>query len=419
MNKRITISFIITAAIFAGCTQENISLSEETVSSATEHHIPVTKAQNRLLDIISQLDEGQPGTRGESIVGTSHQITSVATLGQDKKPITRGNESDAAYYVFRFGDNEGFAIMAADDRLPELLAVAAGTPDQNNPAADLPDSTFWVLPEVTDTVAIATDPTTPVDGLETDPNYIKLLASNRIKVHWGNGKPFSSRTKYYGETSNIELRMPSAGVAVAQLTTLPEYSRTLEYVVYSDSLPGYAELFQIDLKKLSKYFYGSNFQRDRMMAEQVGELYNKIANDPQWLTFNLVIDSVAGEEYMLGRINVYGGVSRGEIFNDRDMIFQPFFHFGFSREICSNFTWYSISQLRSFFESGRIYVRTGSSSEINPECYLVHNVLYRYDNEKARYFLVNKCRDGNGDGYYYSDGFVPEKYTYSFAVKYQ
>lgn len=44
------------------------------------------------------------------------------------------------------------------------------------------------------------------------------------------------------------------------------------------------------------------------------------------------------------------------------------------------------------------------------EVYLIHNAMYFDDMPNQIYFLVNKCRERNGDGYYLATGLHPDHY---------
>lgn len=372
------------------------------------------------MKIIDNLD-GNIATRSESVIGTNHRITSVSTLGYDKQPITRGNENDAAYYVFRFGDNEGFAIMAADNRLPELLAVAAGTPNQDNPSADLPDPSFWTPPVIPSDTATAIDP--PIlDQEDDDPNYVKILSVNPIKVHWGKGKPFNKKL-IIEPNRDYELRMPSAGVAIAQLMTISGYDQSTTYRD-KDSLYGYINK-PIDLKKLSYFHYGSDFSKNSEMATQVAGLYKLIGLDSYMFSFHGTpkTDSVTGEKYIEGTVLVSCGNSSAETTEDtgipsNDMFFYGLGQKGFRIADCPYFTSYQFSTLQDFFQNGYMCLRLDSPLDDEPQrCYIVHNMMYRFDDISVRYFLVNKCNDGNGDGYYLASGL--DANHYSISVQYQ
>ena len=127
-HLNIVLTSIALLTLITSCSQESdVIMTDE--AAQNEHHISVMESQNRLISILHGMENNE--TRGTSLFAQKN-ITSVKILGKDKMPLTRASENEASYYVFRFGNNEGFAIMSADNRLPDLLAVGEGDPNPDD-----------------------------------------------------------------------------------------------------------------------------------------------------------------------------------------------------------------------------------------------------------------------------------------------
>lgn len=401
--KRLLPILIGTAlVIMSGCTEESLSVDQSN-NEVSAHHVPVEKAKQRLLRIASELNN-ETGTRaGGGIAGITSPITSVATLGRDQQRLTRGEESEAAYYVFRFGDNEGFAIMAADDRLPEMMAIASGTPNQDDPAADLPDTTFWQVPDIGDInggldSAINTQNPDIHEPNEPGRPYTRLLAIDQIPVHWGQRAPFNAllNSSWLPDTID-ELRLPTAAVAVAQLLTRKEYRNTL---IIEDGLSHEFDPDTIRLNELRKLLYAESFDGRPDMALNVAKLFRYL--EQQHLLyyqfyvdmFTVGYDNVNHVRYIEGQLPYWVGSSPAY-----NVIGPALSYMGFRAELIDNIAQpYHVSLIYSALNDGASVI-VGGYEYLEPAS-LVHNVMWYDDNPSEKYFLVNKCRGFNGDGYY-------------------
>lgn len=338
--------------------------------------------------------------------GINNEITSVAVLDKDKRPLTRGRESDALYYVFRFGQDEGFAIMGADDRLPELMAIANGTPNQDNPVAELPDTTSWTLPGLDAGVDTATYEPNP-DVTALDRPYTKLLKNDQIPVHWGQRDPYNSLIKVEGFADTLELRPPTSCVAVAQILTREEFRSDLVVSYYLDYNRHYVDTIYVN--ELSRCHDIIGFKRRPNMAQNVAELFRYLQSENgmgMFFPLDMIdYDNVNNVYFVEGIVPFVSAVE-----NYNDVTGRALRRLGFDVEnsdVTSMFVPYSAedmgSQLRLCLSLGYSVI-VGGHQFMEP-AYIVHNAMHFDDTPQQSYLLVNKCRGRNGDGYYLSSGF--------------
>lgn len=116
MKKLIKLCLAILAfAGTAACNSEE-SLPVKT-EQPTDYSITIDQARLDLLNIVDALNK--PGSRS-----AFRTISDEYTL-QLGKPQSRADEGlSTSVYVFNFSNDEGFAIMSSDKRLPALLAMA-------------------------------------------------------------------------------------------------------------------------------------------------------------------------------------------------------------------------------------------------------------------------------------------------------
>lgn len=395
--------------IMSGCTEENLPVDQSN-NEVSAHHIPVEKAKQRLLRIASELNS-ETGTRADGgIAGTDRPITSVTTLGKDQQRLTRGDESEAAYYVFRFGDNEGFAIMAADDRLPEMMAIASGTPNQDDPTADLPDTTFWQVPGIGDInggldSAINTQNPDIHEPNEPGRPYTKLYQTDKILVHWGQRAPFNALLEF-SHPDSIELRPPTPAVAVAQVLTRKEFRNThvLNYRINSYPYNSYTDT--VNFNQLCRCRYDWDFEDRPDMALMVAKLFRSFQSEHSLdLHFGYYgFDAVNNVYYWEGYLPV---PCTSE--DSNDFIGRTLRSLGLQCENSKTSFTINYAMQGSFYSKVYQLLRGGNTIivggwDFDEDAYIVHNAMSYDDAPATTYFLVNNCRGGNGDGYYLATG---------------
>lgn len=150
-----------------------------------------------------------PRTRGKSF-----GIASCEAYGSSLQPSTRSNE-DPVFYVFNYEDNQGFAIMAATPKLPQVLAISdKGNLDMSNLpdngvrlfANGLPDYSDWI--EERDTGVVP-------DGVVYTKKFHRtnVKTTPLCKVKWHQNYPYNRYTPIVNGQNAL---VGCGGVAVAQ-----------------------------------------------------------------------------------------------------------------------------------------------------------------------------------------------------------
>lgn len=197
--------FILTVLLLSACSQEE-SLTGRDDISGKEGVITRKQAQETLQRV---REEFYPQTRGKSL-----RIALCEAYGPSLQPSTRSDE-EPVFYVFNYEDNQGFAIMAATPRLPQVLAISdKGNLDLLNLpengvrlfAKGLIDYSDWI--EERDTGAVS-------DGVV----YTKKFHRTNVKttplcrVKWHQNYPYNQYTPIVNGANAL---VGCGGVAVAQ-----------------------------------------------------------------------------------------------------------------------------------------------------------------------------------------------------------
>lgn len=197
--------FILTVLLLSACSQEEFLTGRDDISGK-EGVITRKQAQETLQRV---REEFYPQTRSKNLC-----IASCEAYGPSLQPSTRSDE-DPVFYVFNYEDNQGFAIMAATPRLPQVLAISdKGNLDLLNLpengvrlfAKGLIDYSDWI--EERDTGAVS-------DGVV----YTKKFHRTNVKttplcrVKWHQNYPYNQYTPIVNGTNAL---VGCGGVAVAQ-----------------------------------------------------------------------------------------------------------------------------------------------------------------------------------------------------------
>lgn len=401
----------------ASCSQDS-ELAPIPIIEQSNHVVPIEVRKQQAMKVVDYISmKSDPKSRSAG----SKTITSISILGHDKNPITKGSENEPAYYVFRFGDHEGFAIMGADNRIPGLLAVGDGDPNPENPEDDLPDVGFWVPPVVNQQDTIGTIITPPLESEDFSPEYATLLSPDPLRTHWGVGMPFNSLVTTQDSLElQYELRAPTEVAAMAQILLSPK-SLNKTPAIYLDN-------DTINLKNLRKYIYKSYFVRDTIGIKQVAKLYNYLQEEHNIYTlysdYYRFFDDT-NKEYIAGMVAEWCSLSETNKRYELES-YNAFYRFlrryGFyisprldAQSLMTNDPIdYTISTLN---EGGFILTETAERSSITnytrPVFAVGHNLMYNMYEPEERYLLINRCKDGNGDGYYYIPTFKSTIYVIS------
>lgn len=412
--KSLLMSTILASLFTVSCSQDS-ELAPQTTAEQATHVIPVEVRKQQALKIVDYLSkDSEPETRSSGIVG-SRNITSVRILGSDRQPLTKGSENEAAYYVFRFGDHEGFAIMGADDRLPQLLAVGQGDPNPGNPDADLPESDFWIPPVVNEAdTGTANYP--PLEHQDIfPPEYVKLLKQDPIPTHWGSGVPYNKLVTSNGLELQYELRVPTAVAAMAQMMTAPSMLKRKPTI--EDSYGG----DPIDLKTLRNYKYKVTFGKDSIGIDMVTRLYRMLQDqDHIFSSYDkdcYFFDNITNDKYIAGNVVAWSSLSEKEETSKYLEKYDAFYKYlrrqGFYISPLQNYqsiNTLSYDVIKNTLNEGGFILTIKIEDQTQYDGYfpkhqtlysIGHNIMYNMYEPNDRYLHLNRCLGGNGDGYYY------------------
>lgn len=106
---------LLAVSILTGCGQYD--LSDKINSQPDRHVISLEDAKKELQDLLRDVDSGHTRSleAGSRRIGTSYVISS--------KRATRSDSITPLIYIINFENNQGYAMMSADDRVPSLLCL--------------------------------------------------------------------------------------------------------------------------------------------------------------------------------------------------------------------------------------------------------------------------------------------------------
>lgn len=406
---------LLSVLLFWGCSDENLIYTTPDTNETPSHHVSVETAKKRLLAFVSQMSEDGESTRS-TIAGIDGKITSVTAIDKNRQPLTRSNDASAAYYVFRFGDHEGFAIMGADDRIPAMLAVASGDPDSNNPDADLPDSTFWTPPQINDTTSGTWTPGPDPNAL-SEP-YTTVCPTNLIRVKWGQRSPFNvlcydSGSEPIYQNHRVEYRPPTACVTIAQLLTCQK----LRNRTFIENGIDHNELNDtISMEALARFKGAPQFAKNPEMSLKVAKLYRYLkTRECLYYSFpsisNALFDSIYKVYYVEAMLGYVVGNMHSPEYNDVVLHTLRYLKLNPTNIVrCGYISPDSYESCIIYSLQDQLPVVMGKRYD---DYFLIYNAMSFDSAPNIYYLLVNKGKDGMGDGYYLSSGLkYDDCYTY-------
>ena len=211
----------IAAIGFSGCSQEDVAMDtsrETNVIACSPIKIPLSEAMGNA-ERVMRLKKKKKGTRTRTL----EKVEYIATQG------TRSGDADTLFYVVNYSGNNGFAVLSADRRLPEVYAISdEGHLDMNDTVENKGLAVFFsslpTLPPIgVDT--IITEPINPPAPDVVDNSYrIGPLLDSRVR-RWHQDSPFNSGCPLL-PTSNSRLQRARVGcvpLAVGMIMSFYEW----------------------------------------------------------------------------------------------------------------------------------------------------------------------------------------------------
>lgn len=210
--------------------QELQTQKREQLREKLSHEVTQAEARVKLEKMLT--NSKLPSTRGGD-TNSLPPITSVYTTGKAAVATRAGEEVEPYFHIFNFGDNEGFAIMSGDDRIPPMLALTFK--GELIPGAEIDNPNFEIVYSRMEDYYV-----NQISSRALNPGVIEIPPKDSIpapiikdsliyhepqmgycQVQWGQGWPYNinctippvNNTAYTG----------CARVAVAQLMSMYKY----------------------------------------------------------------------------------------------------------------------------------------------------------------------------------------------------
>lgn len=206
--KNKLISILAFATLMMACSQEEPSAINN-VSNDVDHYVSVEEA-------LKKADRQFKELYGTETRSSSAALSSVIRFNPSKN--TRSSETPK-YYIFNYGNNEGFAIVGADNRLDDIYAIS------DEGSIELSDTLenkglSWYLNSVLGSASLAGLPPIETPDSIKIPAYPSTIASRpflgTLLSHLHQGNPYN---KYCftesGKQSVVGCTALAAGIVMA------------------------------------------------------------------------------------------------------------------------------------------------------------------------------------------------------------
>ena len=115
--KKILLLFM-SFLLLEACSSESVEDFGLEPEKQSDYVVTIDEAEKDLLCLLTDMNAGMPPTRS----GEGRRISNKFSLGTPA--ATHSEEEQEPYvHIFNFEDEEGFAIMSGDERVPSLLAA--------------------------------------------------------------------------------------------------------------------------------------------------------------------------------------------------------------------------------------------------------------------------------------------------------
>ena len=182
----------IAAIGFSGCSQEDVAMDtsrETNVIACSPMKIPLSEAMGNAERVMRLIENGK-GTRTRTL----EKVEYIATQG------TRSGDADTLFYVVNYAGDNGFAVLSADRRLPEVYAISdEGHLDMNDTVFNKGLGLFFSsLPEIPPMIpdTLIKDPIKPPLPDIVDNSYRIDPMLDPMVRRWHQDSPFNLACPY-------------------------------------------------------------------------------------------------------------------------------------------------------------------------------------------------------------------------------
>ena len=217
---------LLLGIIVCSCSQHELMQEKEEVIRPNETKISIDEARTNLLKLLAEL-EPQRTKANADVRGIESGFS--LPVGNSS---TRCGESESEVYVFNFTDNQGYAIMSDDVRLPELIALADSgcisedVPIENPGVADFLNGMDNVYTGISgDNFGDLLNPELDHDANETYNVYgewenVVYAINGYCPVKWGQSSPYNNYCPLIEGKRSVT---GCVATAVAQLMAIYEW----------------------------------------------------------------------------------------------------------------------------------------------------------------------------------------------------
>ena len=292
-------------------------------------------------------------------------------------PATRSDAADAPYHIFNIGDNDGFIIVAGDDRLPSVIGYSL---EGNINPEEMPEAcTAWLdahaaaltyLPERIQTKA---------------PSYPAFTVEPLLSTKWNQKDPYNRQCPLDGKTG---LRTVTGCVATAAAQVMAYHQHPAQptgRIEYEDATQGITRSFDfsamapIDWESIADTYGPQSTEKE---CDAVASLMNAVAHGSQ-MKFSSGTSMAHNYNAGLALIEYFG--------YDPDMNF-------YERALVSDEEWIAI--ITSELQAGRPVIYGGRNPSMGHSF-----VCDGYDGQG--FFHINWGWSGLSDGYYSLSALTP------------
>lgn len=385
-------------SLLCACSQEDLSVpdfdnqSSDAGKETTE--ITLEEARAELISLLADID--RQTTRSG---GFGHRIISNSYVAHFGATVTRSDSVDGElpFYVFNFENEEGFAIMSSDNRLPSLIALASDGSLNEGDSIDNPG--FEIFMEALGDWII-TPPGTGGPGSGLLPP--------------GDPKPGvdDSLPTYYHYSAWQNTVYPQGGLCFVKWDQSYPYNNNCPIKNGSSTVTGCVATAVAQLMSIYKYptsYKGKSYDWDAMTAYKYGHLCSRSAMiDMAHLMANLGTKENLDMEY---------GIEASAAYPNN--IPRTLKNFGYSKS--GSLVTYSTTSIVNELKSGFPVLVGGYTKENVGHRWLAHGLLVRSRERQTRstinhyilstdtvyeyYILNNWGWSGYADGYFLSEVF--------------
>ena len=219
--KKLVYMFLL-MVVLTSCASEDLLQSPEVVTENGTKIQPEEAVQSALAYMHQIFPETRGADRSDYVITPVRRVSTRAPQNGEEYP-------DTLYYVINFGEDEGFALMGADRRLPDLLAIS----DMDN--MNLEDTVFnRGLADFMSDISLPYLPVNPPrDSLMTT---IVMVGEPMLTVDvrkWSQGAPYNKFCPTKTNEETVHYSVGCVPLAVGQIMTYFEWPRAYNSTTFN------------------------------------------------------------------------------------------------------------------------------------------------------------------------------------------